>query len=394
MRDFASITLTQHPFSEEYQTGLTMLRRLCAPLLRAARGQGLAREMPVERVPGSGRDRSSVSALEALGRTLAGLAPFLELQCHQTDAAVIPLADIHSLLADSVAPDGARRLNFTQGQQPLVDAAFLAHAVLRAPHALWDRLPADVQANLVAALRDTRIITPHFNNWLLFSAMIEAALYRMGAGWDRMRVDYALRQHAQWYAGDGQYRDGPHLRWDYYNSYVIHPMLDDILEALAGENKAWDKLHTAHLSRMDRHAVLLERMIGPDGSFPPIGRSLTYRCGAFQSLAQLALKNRLPEGLPPGQVRAGLMAVIRRTLESDANYDPKGWLRIGLNGTQPTLGEGYISTGSLYLCSTAFLPLGLAMDHPFWSDPARPWTQKRIWEMGEALPVDKAFDKL
>lgn len=388
---------TQDPTRADHSghdTALALLHRLCAPILSAARGQGLATEMPVEQVPGSGRDRSSVSALEALGRILAGLAPFLERQCFHTDADVIPLSDIHSLLADSVAPDSPRRLNFTQEQQPLVDAAFLAHAVLRAPHALWKDLPADLQDNLANALRSTRAIAPHFNNWLLFSAMIEVALYRMGADWDRMRVDYALRQHAQWYAGDGQYRDGPHLRWDYYNSYVIHPMLDDILEALAGQNKVWDKLYAAHVARMDRHVVLLERMIGPDGSFPPIGRSLTYRCGAFQSLAQLALKDRLPEALPPGQVRAGLMAVIRRTLESEANYDPKGWLRIGLNGSQPMLGESYISTGSLYLCSTAFLPLGLAADHPFWSDPAQPWTQKRIWDSGEELPTDKAFDKM
>jgi hypothetical protein len=381
------------PCASDHDHALTLAKRIARPVLQAASGQGLAAEMPVETAPGVTRDRRSVSALEALGRLLAGLAPMLDNPSDPTYADPLPVDVFQSLLADSVAPDSPRRLNFTNGAQPLVDAAFLAHAILRAPRALWGELRAQVQDNLARALRSTRTISPHFNNWLLFSAMIETALFRIGDDWDRMRVDYALRQHAQWYAGDGQYSDGPHLRWDYYNSYVIHPMLDDILETLAGHSKSWDKMHAAHRLRMDRHVVILERLIGADGSFPPIGRSLTYRCGAFQSMAQLALKDRLPSGLSRGQVRAGLMAVIRRTLESNANYDSGGWLRIGLNGAQSDLGESYISTGSLYLCSTAFLPLGLAADHPFWIESAQPWTQKRVWKLGESLPTDKAFDK-
>ncbi len=56
------------------------------------------------------------------------------------------------------------------------------------------------------------------------------ALARLGARWDRMRVDYALRQHEQWYKGDGVYGDGPVFHWDYYNSFVIQPMLLDVLD--------------------------------------------------------------------------------------------------------------------------------------------------------------------
>jgi len=82
---------------------------------------------------------------------------------------------------------------------------------------------------LIAALESTRPITPPFNNWLLFSAAVEAGLKSLGAGWDRTRVDYALRQHEQWYKGDGAYSDGPDFHWDYYNSFVIHPLLLAIL---------------------------------------------------------------------------------------------------------------------------------------------------------------------
>jgi hypothetical protein len=135
---------------------------------------------------------------------------------------------------------------------------------------------------------------------------------------------------------------------------------------------------------------VLERLIAPDGSFPPIGRSLAYRCGAFQHLACMALRRELPPTVEPAAARAALAAVIRRTLEAPGTFDGGGWLRIGLAGDQPDLAEGYISTGSLYLCSTAFLPLGLPADDPFWNGPDRPWTSRRAWS-GENLSADGAL---
>ena len=126
-------------------------------------------------------------------------------------------------------------MNFDRGGQPVVDAAFLAHALLRAPKELIQKLEPSAKENLITSLQKTRVIRPVFSNWLLFSAMIEAALYLLGEDWDRMRVDYALKQHEQWYVGDGAYSDGPAFHWDYYNSFVIQPMLVDILEVLGDQ---------------------------------------------------------------------------------------------------------------------------------------------------------------
>ena len=85
-----------------------------------------------------------------------------------------------------------------------------------------------------------------------------------------------------------------------------------------------------------------------------------------------------------------LTSVIRRTLEVPAAWDAKGWLRIGVSGHQPGLGENYISTGSLYLCSAAFLPLGLSAGDPFWSAPPEKTTWEKVWS-GENLPADHAL---
>ncbi|MEY4489905.1 MAG: hypothetical protein RIQ79_2413, partial [Verrucomicrobiota bacterium] len=112
--------------------------------------------------------------------------------------------------------------------------------------------------------------------------------------------------------------------------------------------------------------------------------------GAFQGLALAALRHTLPSEVSPAQSRVALTAVIRRTLEAPGTFDAQGWLRIGLSGHQPGLGETYISTGSLYLCSVAFLPLGLPAADPFWSAPAEKITWGKIWS-GENLPVDHAL---
>jgi hypothetical protein len=144
------------------------------------------------------------------------------------------------------------------------------------------------------------------------------------------------------------------------------------------------------LLRSRRYAAVLERLVSPEGTFPAIGRSIAYRCGAFQLLARTALLGQLPDDLPPAQVRCALTAVVRRSIEAPGTFDRDGWLRIGLCGHQPGIGERYISTGSLYLCAAALLPLGLPATDPFWSGPALPWTSRRAWG-GEPFPIDKAL---
>jgi hypothetical protein len=368
---------------------VSRLVRLAEPVLSHLAAGTLKRDMPVE----GGADRRPVSHLEALGRTLAGVAPWIELPADDT-AEGRERRRFGSMAAEALRqatdPQSPDALNFIEGGQPLVDAAFLAHAIVRAPRALWATLDPAVQRRVVAALAATRRITPGYNNWLLFPAMVEAALYRTGEPWDQMRVDYAVRQHEAWYKGDGVYGDGPAFHWDYYNSYVIHPMLVDVLAVCGDVRDAWRALREPVIARARRYAAIQERLVGPDGAFPPIGRSLAYRCGAFQLLAHVALRHELPETVPPAQARAALDAVIHRTLEAPGTFDAQGWLQIGLCGHQPEIGERYISTGSLYLATTAFLPLGLPPDDPFWTGPGVPWTARRAWR-GERVAVDEAM---
>jgi hypothetical protein len=368
-----------------------VLQRLAEPVLTNLAAGTLKARMPVEQAAGA--SRQSVTHLEALGRLVAGIAPWLDLPADDTPEGRLRAryADLaRRAIGRAVDPGSPDFLNFTRERQPLVDAAFLAQGLLRAPRTLGTGLDPATRRNLVAALESTRVIVPGYNNWLLFSATVEAGLKHLGAAWDRVRVDYALRQHDQWYKGDGAYGDGPDFHWDYYNSFVIHPMLVDVLGACGGEMPAWKDLTARVASRATRYAAVQERMIGPDGTFPVIGRSLAYRCGAFHLLAQSALRHALPEGVAPPQVRGALTVVIRRTMDAPETFDANGWLRIGFCGHQPGVGETYISTGSLYLCATALLPLGLAASDEFWSGAAQPWTCARAWS-GQPFPIDHAL---
>jgi hypothetical protein len=372
---------------------LRLLTRLADPVLtNLARGT-LKRNMPVECVAGAEADRRKYTHLEALGRLLAGIAPWLE---RQTDGgAERGLQQKYAALAreaigratDPKSPDF---LNFSEGAQPVVDCGFVSQAVLRAPTELWKKLDAATQHNLAAALGSSRGITPGYNNWLLFSAMVETALAMMGESWDAVRIDFALRKHQEWYVGDGLYGDGPQFHCDYYNSFVIQPMLLDTLRGIAPHSRRWSSALPDALARAKRYAAIQERLIAPDGTFPAIGRSITYRCGAFHLLALMALNGELPTSVTGPQVRGALAAATRHLMDAPGTFDGDGWLRIGFRGHQPHLGESYISTGSLYLCSTVLLPLGLAAADAFWSAPAEDWTSRRI-ASGQDVAADHAL---
>jgi len=366
------------------------LCKIADPVLVALSKNELKKTMPVECAPGTLEGRKQVTYLEAFGRLLAGMAPWLELGPDDTTEGKLRKKYLDLALQglhNATDPAAADYMNFNKGGQPLVDAAFLSQALLRAPTQLWEKLDKVTQQNMITALKSSRVIRPYESNWLLFSAMVEAALLKFDGAADQMRIDYAVRQHMKWYKGDGIYGDGENFHYDYYNSFVIQPMLVEILQTTGNEKEIYKEV----LKRAQRYAAIQERLISAEGTFPAIGRSLAYRFGAFQSLAQTALTKSLPAEVKPQQVRAALYTVIKKQIEAPGTFDDKGWLQIGFYGHQPSIGEIYISTGSLYLCSQGFLILGLNAADDFWKGPDAEWTQRKIWN-GRAIPIDHSID--
>jgi hypothetical protein len=353
----------------------------------------LKEKMPVEEQPGA--NRSLYTHLEAFGRLVCGISSWLALESLAGDELTLQreFVKLTRLSLDAATdPQSPDFMNFNTGGQPLVDTAFLAQGILRAPKALWEPLEPRVQQQIIAALKSSRqIATPDRNNWVMFAAMVEAALLVFGEPTLPERLEDCVRKMLGWYLGDGVYGDGEFFHFDYYNSFVIQPMLLDVLAVLERQDAGFSAAWNIVLQRAKRYAEIQERLIAPEGTFPSLGRSTTYRFGAFQTLALAALQHELPERIKPAQVRCALTAVICTVIGAPGTFDANGWLQIGFCGHQPALGEAYISTGSLYLCSVGLLPLGLPPTDEFWAAPAERWTSQKLWS-GENLPADHAIN--
>lgn len=367
------------------------LVKLADPVLTALSENRLKETMPYE---SKAADRRPFSHLEAVGRLLCGISPWLELDPDST--AEGRLRARYTALAvkglkNAVNPKAPDYLVFGEPYQPLVDAAFLAEGLLRAPHALWGNLDEEGKEWVVTELKRSRAIRPWENNWLLFASTIEAALLEFTGECDLQRLTYGVgRFRHEWYKGDALYGDGADFHMDYYNSFVIHPMLTDVLRVMQKHGLEGADFLAVQATRHGRYAAQLERFISPEGTFPVVGRSIVYRCGAFHALSQAALLHLLPEEIEPAQVRSALTAVIRNQFKSPANFDENGWLRVGFAGAQIGMSETYINTGSGYLCAAGLVALGLPASDPFWAAPFTPWTNLKAWS-GSEVATDHAL---
>lgn len=358
-----------------------MLYRIAQPVLSQMAEGKLQQNMTLELSPiWDGRD-TRVAYLETFGRLMAEVAPWLNLPDDNSEEgkkrAQIRKWALKSY-ANGVDPESPDYLHWNIHSQNLVDAAYLAESFLRCP-SLWQSLDATTQQRYVKEFKSLRTILTPYNNWLLFRAMVEAFLLNVGEEADGYALGVATRKISEWYLSDGFYSDGPEFSLDYYNSYVIHPMFIEVLEVMEPKGLYAPVKKELALRRMQRFNQLIERLISPEGTFPAIGRSATYRMGAFQSLAMSAWKYGLPEGMTNGQVRHALTTVMKNMFGVEGNFNKEGFLQLGFAGHQPDLADYYTNNGSLYMTSLVFLPLGLPESHPFWSDPAEDWTSRKAW---------------
>ena len=375
-----------------------ILYQMAAPVLSNMSEGKLQENMLVELSPTwDGRDKR-VTYMECFGRLMAGLAPWLSLPDDDTAEGKQRKQLREWALksyAQSVDPESKDYLLWRKEGQPLVDAAYIAESFLRGYDALWVPLDDLTKQRYIAEFQQLRRVDPPYTNWLLFSSTVECFLKKAGAQTDYYRITSALRKVDEWYVGDGWYSDGEDFAFDYYNSFVIHPMYVECLEVMTngGKQNIWNVKggnFPNALKRMQRFGMILERFVSPEGTYPVFGRSITYRTGVLQPLALLSLRGWLPKELPAGQVRAAMTAVIQRMFGDNRNFNAEGYLTLGFNGSQPNISDWYTNNGSLYLASLAFLPLGLPADAPFWTDAPQPWTSKKAWG-GEDFPKDHAY---
>ena len=364
--------------------------KIAQPILENMSKGELQKNMNLELSPTWDGRNKKVAYMEAFGRLMAGISPWLALPDDDTKEGKMrkQLRDwaVQSY-KNAVDPNSPDCLLWEGPTQILVDAAYIAESFMRAPDATWNLLDETTKQRYIDRFIGLRVIRPAYNNWLLFRAMTESFLLSIGEKADQYALTVAVNKINEWYLSDGWYSDGPEFALDYYNSYVIHPMYIEVLE-VCNANKFWTPISTKlAIKRMQRFNTFLERLISPEGTYPAFGRSVVYRMGAFQTMALAAWKYGLPEGLSNGQVRSALTAVMKNMFAVEGNFDDENYLRLGFAGHQPDLSNYYTNNGSLYMTSLVYMPLGLPADHPFWTSPAEPWTSKKAWT-GKEFPID------
>jgi len=367
---------------------IDLLRKIADPVLLSLKEGELVRNIPQRDWEKNKKGALHTSALQAFGRTLSGMAPWLALGEDNTTEGQLRQKYIDLSLKgikEAVNPDSPDYMFEKKITQHIVHTAYFAYPLLLAKKQLWEPLSKKEKKLVIEALKTHRGLKPWKSNWLLFSAIIECAIWELSGKCEMAPIEYAIENHMEWYLGDGTYGDGPSFHWDYYNSFVIHPLLLEILRTCKSKNHKLGDLFPKALKRSQRYAEILEHLISPEATFPVVGRSSVYRIAVFQLIGYLAAHNELPKSINTGATRAALTAVSKRMMEMQGTFGAKGWLTAGVVGQQINARDHYSYTGALYFCATGLMHLGAPKNSKLWSDPSGKWFQQRVWS-GDDIP--------
>lgn len=377
---------------EDRMFWVSTMEKIALPVLGNLARDSLKKKMPIE---STSPDDRKFAYLEAFARVFNGISSWLELGPDSSDEGNLREKYIKMTIKaiyNAVNPNSNDYIFIVEPKQSLVDMALFAQGLLRSQNHIWLNLPIEVQAKIISQLKATREIAPYENHWLLYTAMIEAALLEFTGECDKARLTYGVHKFRdELYLGDAIYSDGNSFDLNYYNSIFIHPMLIDILTVMRKYGLSDGEFLDVQLMRSSRLSSQLERSISPEGTYPLVGKALSYRCGVFHLLSQAALLKVIPRNIDSAQVRSALTKVLSRQFKGNQNFDKEGWLVIGLNGSQKDIAEHEINTGSLYLCCSVFLALGLEMNDPFWTSPSAEWTSLKAWN-GDKIQSDVPID--
>lgn len=234
-----------------------VLYQMAAPVLSNMSEGKLQKNMQVELSPTwDGRDKR-VTYMECFGRLMAGLAPWLSLPDDDTAEGKQRRQLREWALksyAQAVDPESQDYLLWRKEGQPLVDAAYVAESFLRGYDALWVPLDSLTKRRYIEEFTRLRRVDPPYTNWLLFSSTVECFLRKAGSKSDAYRIVSALRKVEEWYVGDGFYSDGPGFAFDYYNSFVLHPMYVECLEVFTNSGKIRYGMRRIAISSVPRSA--------------------------------------------------------------------------------------------------------------------------------------------
>ena len=258
-------------------------------------------------------------------------------------------------------------------EQRIVESADIAVAIWMSRERVFYKMTTAEQEQIVAWLAQVDGKGTYSDNWILFTAMVQAIRHHLGFPSPLDDLDYRLMQIDEFYRGDGWYVDGPSNEFELYNAWMFgwHYLLWAWID---GERRPEHRQRVLERGRSFIQGFL--HFFGANGSYPAWGRSIVYRFAAVAPFAVGHFLEIAPDD--PGLLRRVSSGCIRYFYDRGL-FDPDHhFVRQGYHGDFPEAGEAYISPGSPYWCCHGLFALTFDHDDPFWTAIESP------------LPVERA----
>ncbi len=321
----------------------------------------------------------SVDAIESFARIASAWGAWLRNQANPAvikfEGHEIDLEEIirHALL-DGTNPSNPHTYwgNIGHMDQRIVESADISLAIWMSRERVFHKMTADEQEQIMAWLAQVDGKGTYTDNWILFTAMVQAVRLHLGFPSPEDDLDNRLMQIGEFYRGDGWYVDGPTDEFELYNAWMF----------------GWNYLLWTWIDgdrRPDHRQLVLERgrsfidgflhFFGANGSYPAWGRSVVYRFAAVAPFAVGHFLNIAPRD--PGLLRRVSSGCIRYFYDHGFLDLDEHFVRQGYHSDFPAGGEAYISPGSPYWCCHGLFGLTLDREDPFWTAVESPLPVER-----------------
>jgi hypothetical protein len=298
--------------------------------------------------------------LEGFARPLWGIAPFA------AGGYDFPYWNYwREGLANGTDPDHPEFWGWpADNDQRLVELAAIGMTLRLVPEHIWEPLDARARKHVSDYLAHAHSCAFANCNWKFFRLLIGLGLEQIGRPFDPvLHTDY-LADIDAYYLDKGWYFDGKPRQVDHYIPFAFQ--FYGLLYAELGGNSARAAIFRQRAAEFTKE---IADWYADDGAALPFGRSLTYRfahAGIWGALAYCGI-----DSAPPGVLKGFYLRNLRWWARQPI-FDKAGLLTIGFAYPNLLMSEGYNAPGSPYWAMKAFLPLALAEDHLFWTEPEQP----------------------
>lgn len=321
----------------------------------------------------------SVDALEAFARIASAWGAWLrnpanpatlKFEDHEVNLEVL----LRQALLDGTNPANPYTYwgDIGHMDQRIVESADIAVAIWMSRERIFDKMTPVEQEQIIRWLAQVDGKGTYSDNWILFTAMIQAVRLHLGFPSPIDDLDNRLRQIDEFYRGDGWYVDGPANEFELYNAWMFgwHYLLWTWID---GVRRPTHRRQVLERARSFIDGFL--HFFGANGSYPAWGRSIVYR---FAAIAPFAIGHFLKfTSHDPGLLRRVSSGCIRYFYDHDFLDPEEHFVRQGYHGDFPAAGEAYISPGSPYWCCHGLFALTLDPDDPFWTATESPLPVER-----------------